>query len=139
MLLRHLSIAYNDGGLSALIRQGADCDQIHTILQDSFDRKGISREEARTALLAAKRAKKTKHGRIAKIGHEKFEPALDYFLFNMKCNLVITPTKSYVRGPEETIEQLGYIFELNKEYDEIWRIEGDTMEVEQEFIRLTEK
>lgn len=139
MLLRHLSIAYNDGGLSALIRQGADCDQILTILQDSFERKGISREEARTAISAAKRAKKTKHGRIAKIDHEKFEPALDYFLFNMKCNLVITPTKSYVRGPEETIEQLGYIFELNEEYDEIWRIEGDIMEVEQEFIRLTEK
>lgn len=139
MLLRHLSIAYNDGGLSALIRQGADCDQILTILQDSFDRKGISREEARTAISAAKRAKKTKHGRIAKIDHEKFEPALDYFLFNMKCNLVITPTKSYIRGPEETIEQLGYIFELNEEYDEIWRIEGDIMEVEQEFIRLTEK
>lgn len=139
MLLRHLSIAYNDGGLSALIRQGADCDQILTILQDSFERKGISREEARTAISAAKRAKKTKHGRIAKIDHEKFEPALDYFLFNMKCNLVITPTKSYIRGPEETIEQLGYIFELNEEYDEIWRIEGDIMEVEQEFIRLTEK
>lgn len=139
MLLRHLSIAYKDGGLSALIRQGADCDQILTILQDSFDRKGISREEARTAFSAAKRAKKTKHGRIAKIDHEKFEPALDYFLFNMKCNLVITPTKSYVRGSEETIEQLGNIFELNEEYDEIWRIEGDIMEVEQEFIRLTEK
>lgn len=137
MLMRHLSIAYQDGGLSALIRQGADCTQIMAILQKSFDDKGISENEARTAIASAKAAEKSAHGRIAKILHEKFEPALDYFLFNMKSNLVVTPTKCYIRGSEDVISQLGYKFELSEEYDNIWRIDGETDEIIQEFRRLT--
>lgn len=93
MLMRHLSIAYKDGGLSALVRQGADYSQIMIILQGSYEEKGFTENEVSTAIASAKKAEKSAHGRIAKIQHEKFEPALDYFLFNMKSNLVVTPTK----------------------------------------------
>ena len=137
MLMRHLSIAYNDGGLSALIRQGADCNQILTILQKSYEAKGFSDKEVDTAIASAKAAEKSAHGRIARIQHEKFEPALDYFLFNMKSNLVVTPTKCYIRGNEDVISQLGYSFKISEEYDDIWRIEGKTDDVIQEFRKLT--
>lgn len=137
MLMRHLSIVYRDGGLSALVRQGADYSQIFAVLEKSFEEKGISINEARSAIASAKAAEKSAHGRIAKILHEKFEPALDYFLFNMKSNLVVTPTKCYIRGREDVISRLGYKFKIFEEYDDIWRIDGKTDDVIQEFRKLT--
>ena len=137
MLMRHLSIAYKDGGLSALIRQGADCDQILTILQKSYETKGFSDKEVKTAIASAKAAEKSAHGRIVRIWHEKFEPALDYFLFNMKSNLVVTPTACYIRGNEDLIVELGYKFELSEEFDCIWRVEGNTDDIVEEFRKLT--
>lgn len=137
MLYRHLSMAYRDGGLSALVRQGADCTTIWSILEDSYEDKGITREEANTAKSAAMAAEKTKFGRIAIINHEKFQPALDYFLFNMKSNLVITPTRAFVRGTEETIAKLGYKFEITEKFDEIWQVNGDSKEIVQEFRKIT--
>ena len=137
MLMRHLSIVYKDGGLSALVRQGADCSQIMIILQDSYEGKGFTENEVSTAIASAKKAEKSAHGRIAKIQHEKFEPALDYFLFNMKSNLVVTPTKCYIRGNEDVIAELGYKFQISEEFDCIWRVDGKTDDILQEFRRLT--
>ena len=124
------------GGLSALVRQGADSSTITSILHDSYEGK-FKIEEVQSAIKAAKTSEKTKNGTITRIDHEKFQPALDYFLFNMRSNLVITPTSAYVRGKEGVIEELGKKFATKQAYDEIWYVEGDIEEIEKEFRLIT--
>ena len=138
MLYGHLSLAYKGGGLSALVRQGADSSTITKILQNSYYRRGISSDEVESAVKAAKNSEVFKLGTITKIEHEKFQPALDYFLFNWKSNLVITPTKAYLRGKEDIIEWLAQKFVIRETYDEIWRVDGDLGDIEKIFRAMTE-
>lgn len=137
MYMRHLSLVYERGGLSALVRQGADCCQIMIVLQNTYQAKGFSDKEVMSAIASAKTAEETAHGRITRIEHEKFEPALDYLLFNLMNNLVVTPTACYIRGHEETTAKLGNKFRLTEEFDGIWRVEGKTDDIVREFRILT--
>lgn len=138
MLYGHLSLAYHNGGLGALYRQGADATTIWSILEDSYDVRGITKDEARLAVEAAKNAEQTKRGRIARLEHEKFQPALDYFLFNFKGNLVLTPTKAFYRGSEETLEKIKKLFTTEEVYDDISRIIGDIGRIVEEFRKITD-
>ena len=137
VLNEHLALTYELGGLGALIRQGADWVQILTILSDARTERGITEEEEKLARQALDNSKKSRHGRLIRLPHEKYQAALDRCLFSLKSNLVITPTNAYYRGGEEELEILGQHFECFPEHDEIYRIEGNLANITKVFMEAT--
>jgi hypothetical protein len=133
----HLPLVYEHGGLSALIRQGADWCQIDVILENARAERGITSEEEDIAYEAYVKAEMTKHGRIIRLPHEKFQAALDNCLYTFKSNLVITPSKIYFRGLEDDQRLIRDKFSCREEYDDIWLIDGNIKEILEFFRKIT--
>lgn len=137
MLNKHLALTYELGGLGALIRQGANWTQILTILSDARTESGITEEEEKLASQAFDNSKTSRHGRLVRLPHEKYQAALDRCLFSSKSNLVVTPTNAYYRGREEELDVLRRHFECVPEHDEIYRIEGNLANIMKVFMEAT--
>lgn len=137
MHYEHLSLVYHNGGFGALVRIGANSDEICQILYEARREAGITLEEEEIAYQAVEDSEKSRHGKIVRLPHEKYQAALDYCLFSFMSTLVFTPSKAYFRGSDDEIEILKQQFHCVREHDEIWRIEGDFDAIREAFLKMT--
>jgi hypothetical protein len=66
----HLSLVYHNGGFGALVRIGANSDEICQILYEARREAGITLEEEEIAYQAVEDSEKSRHGRIVRLPHE---------------------------------------------------------------------